>query len=207
MRTTNELIIRGERANLERLFARVESRLHDGWKRDREAEERLGRSGVRRPSDYCFSCTAQADRRAAAFWVHARTPDEWYVSNVVPLDTERLNEEESHRLLAEFQREFLAPAATEVGVETELIQHRQTLEDDLLPEAARLLRAFLESANRTCLTPNDRRRWNAFLVRVHRDEEFFDAALLDKWLALEGWPEAMRCQLLGEYEAARSLLL
>src|SRR5206468_1131645 len=121
-----------------------------------------------------FSCTAKSDRRAAAFWVHARTPDEWYVSDVFPLDKERLNVEESHRLLAEFQREFLAPAATEFDVETELLQQRRTLEDDLLPEAARLLRAFSESANRTCLQPNDRQRWNAFLVRVHRDEEFFD---------------------------------
>ena len=38
MRTTNEVSIRGERTHLERLLARLEALLRDGWKRDREAE-------------------------------------------------------------------------------------------------------------------------------------------------------------------------
>ncbi len=207
MRTTSELTIRGERTHLQRLLPRVEALLRDGWKRDREAEERRGRRGALRPWDYCFSCTAKADRPVAGFWVHAHRPNEWYVSNVVLLEKQELSEEESNRLLAEFHREFLAPAAAEVGVETEVVEHRRTLEDDLSPEAVRLLRAFSSSANRTSLHPNDRRRWNAFLVRVHQDELLFDPALLDEWLQQEGWPEEMRCRLVGEYEAARSLLL
>ena len=207
MRTTSELTIRGERPHLERLLARVEALLRDGWKRDREAEERLGRRGALRPWAYCFSCTAKADRPAAGFWVHARGPNELYVSNVVPLEKQELSEEEYNRLLADFEREFLGPAAAEGGVETEVVQHRLTLEHDLSPEAVRLLRAFSTSANRQCLQPNDRRRWNAFLVRVHQDESLFDPALLDEWLQQEGWPEDVRCQLVGEYEAARSLLL
>ena len=206
MRTTNELTIRGERTHLERLLARVEALLRDGWKRDREAEERLGRRGPPRPWARCFSCTARGDRPAAGLWVHARGPNELYVANVVPLEKQELSEEEYNRLLAGFEREFLAPAAAEVGAETEVVQHRLTLEDDLSPEAVRLLRAFSSSANHTSLHPNDRRRWNAFLVRVHQDEALFDPALLDEWLQQEGWPEDTRCQLVGEYEAARSLL-
>src|SRR5437588_164415 len=77
---------------------------------------------------------------------------------------------------------------------------------DLSPDAVRLLRAFSTSANRAGLHPNDRRRWNAFLIRVHQDESLFDPALLDEWLQQEGWPEETRGQLVGEYEAARSLL-
>ena len=207
MRTTNELTIRGERTHLEGLLARVEALLRDGWKRDREAEERLGRRGAPRPWAYCFSCTARGDRPAAGLWVHARGPNELYVANVVPLEKRELGEEESNRLLAEFEREFLRPAAAEVGVETEVVHRRPTLEHDLSPEAVRLLRAFSASANRTSLHPNDRRRWNAFLVRVHQDESLFDPALLDEWLQQEGWPENTRCQLLAEYDAARSLLL
>ncbi|SRR6266540_3609044 len=207
MKITNELTIRGEQAQLERLFARVEALLRDGWKRDRAAEERGARRGSLGPGSYCFSCTATTDRPAAAFCFHPRRANEWYASNVIPLGKQKLDAEESHRLLAEFQREFLASAAAEVGAATELTQHRLTLEHDLSAEAARLLRAFSESANRTCLQPNDRRRWNAFLVRVHRDEEAFDPALLAEWLEQEGWSEDTRRQLLEEYEAARSLLL
>jgi hypothetical protein len=206
MRTTSELTIRGERNDLDRLLARVEALLRDGWKRDRQAEERLGRRGGAGPWGFCFSCTARGDRAAAALWFHARSPNELYVANVVPLDKQELSAEEYHRLLSEFEREFLRPAAAEVGVETEVVQHRLTVEDDLSAEAVRLLRSFSTAANRACLHPSDRRRWNAFLVRVHQDEALFDPALLDEWLQQEGWPEDTRCQLVGEYEAARSLL-
>jgi hypothetical protein len=206
MKSTTELTIRGERADLERLLARVGTLLRDGWKRDRRAEERLGRHGVRGPWDYCFTCTALADRPPAGLWVHARSPNELYVSTVVPLEKQKLSQEESNRLLAEFEREFLGPAAAEVGAKTEIVQHRRTLEHDLSSEAVRLLRAFSASANRASLHPKDRPRWNAFLVRVHRDESLIDLALLDEWFQQAGWPEATRCHLVGEYEAARSLL-
>ena len=207
MRTTTELTIRGEQTRLERLLARVEALLRDGWKRDREAEERRARRGDLRPWDYCFSCTAKACRPAAAFWVHARYPDEWYVSHVMSLERGKPSAEESHALLAEFEREFVGPAAAELGVETKVVQHRLTLEHDLSPEADRRLRAFSTSASRTSLHRDDRRRWNAFLIRVHQDESLFDPALLDEWLEQEGWPEDTRRQLVSEYEAARSLLL
>jgi hypothetical protein len=206
MRITNELTIRGDRACLERLPGRVEALLRDGWKRDREAEERLGRWGVLRPWSSCFSCTAVGDRPAAGLWLHASSPGELTVSNVVPLQRQELSPEETNRLLEEFRREFLGPAAAELGVDVTVAEHRRTLEHELSGEARRLLRAFSAAANRTGLHPNDRRRWNAFLVRVHQDDTLFDPALLDEWLRQEGWPGEARTQLVGEYEAARSLL-
>jgi hypothetical protein len=206
MRTVSELTIRGASADLERLLAGVEARLRDGWKRNRQAEERLGRHGVRGPWDYCFSCTATPERPAAGLWVHARSPSELYASTVVPLEKQKLTEEESARLLVEFEREFLGPAAAEVGVKTEVVRHRLTLEHDLSPEAARRLRDFSSAANRAAPDAADRGRWNAFLVRVHRDESRFDPTLLDEWLGEAGWPEDTRSQLVGEYEKARSLL-
>jgi hypothetical protein len=207
MRTTTELIIRGERAQLERLLARVEELLRNGWKRNREAEERLDEHGIRGPWDRCFSCTATANRPAAAFWAHARTTNELYVANVIPLEKQRLTEEEGNRLLVEIEREIFGPAAAALGVKTEVIQRRLTLEDDLSPEAVRLLRAFSASANRQSLRPNDRSRWNAFPVRMHRDESLVSAGALDEWLKEEGWPDETRRQLVNEYEAARSLLI
>src|SRR5262249_40813611 len=155
---------------------------------------------------YCSACTAKAGVPTAGFWVHARSPEEWYISHVVPLEKPELSAEESHGLLTEFEREFLAPAAAEVGVNTEGVPHRLTLEDDLSPEALRRLRAFSTSADRTALHSDDRRRWNAFLVRVHQDQSLFDPAWLDEWLQQQEWPEDTRSQLVSEYEEARSLL-
>jgi hypothetical protein len=207
MRLTNELIMRGEQANLQRLLERVESRLRDGWKRDREVEERAALRGVPGWWAYCFKCTARADRPAVCFFIHARSSNELSVSDVIALQHPRLSVEESHRVLVEFEREFLGPAAAEVGVETEVVQHRLTVEHDLSWDGVRLLRAFSDAANRNGLKPIDRRRWNAFLVRVHQDESIVDPALLDEWLQEHGWHEDTRCQLLAEYELSRSLLL
>jgi len=206
MKSTTEITMRGEQTRLERLLGRVETSLRGGWKRDRRAEERLGRHGARGPWDCCFSCTAAADRPAAGLWVHARSPNELYVSTVIPLEKQKLTLDESNHLLVEFHREFLGPAASEVGVETEVVQHWLTLENELSSEAVNLLRDFSANPSRASLRPDDRRRWNAFIVRVHRDESIFDPTLLDEWLQQEGWPDGMRSELLGEYETARSLL-
>jgi len=89
MKTTTELTIHGERTNLEKWLSRVEALLRNGWKRNRQAEERLGRHGVRGPWDYCFTCSATTDRPAAGIWVHARSPNELSVSTVVPLEEDR----------------------------------------------------------------------------------------------------------------------
>jgi hypothetical protein len=129
------------------------------------------------------------------------------VPYAIPLGEQQLTDEEQQHVLGEFERDFLRPAAAEVGVVTELVGHRRSVEDDLSPEAVRRLRPFSASANRTCLHANDRRRWNAFVVRAHQEEALFDPALLDEWLRQEGWPEDARRRLVGEYEAARSLLL
>jgi hypothetical protein len=206
MNVTYELVVRGERAQLERLLARVEGLLRDGWTRNHEAEERASRDHLRGSSDYCFECAATADRPAASFWVRPRGSKELYVSHVIALDRPGLPAEESRGVLAEFRREFLDPVGEGLGVETEIVEHRRTVEQDLSPEARRLLRTFSASANRQGLGRDGRRLWNAFLVQLHREEAYFDVALLDEWLAEEGWPEATRRQLLGEYETGMSLL-
>jgi hypothetical protein len=206
MRSTIEITIRGDQSRLERLLARVETSLRGGWKRDRRAEERLGRHGSREPWDCCFSCTATADRPAAGLWIHARSPNELYVSTVVPLEKQKLSLEESNDLLVEFHREFLGPAASEVGVEAEVVKHLLTLENELSSDAVELLRDFSANANRASLRSHDRQRWNLFVVRVHRDDSIFDPVLLDEWLQRDGWSDGMRSELLGEYETAQSLL-
>jgi hypothetical protein len=191
---------------LEQLLTRVEGSLQDGWKRNRQAEERFGRHGTRGPWDYCFSCTAKPGRPAAGLWIHARGPNELHVSTVVPLDQPRLTDEEVDHLLQEFDREFLGPAAVAVGVTTEIVRHHRSVEDNVSAAAVRLLRAFSQTANRAELGPADRQRWNQFLICIHQEESAFDPALLDEWLQREGWPADARTRLLVEHESAGSLL-
>jgi hypothetical protein len=91
-------------------------------------------------------------------------------------------------------------------VRPEILPARLRLEDYLSADAAQLLRAFSAAANRAALHPADRKPWRQFLVRAHREDSLMDAAFLEEWLTSEGWAEAVRRELAGEYEATRALL-
>ena len=45
------------------------------------------------------------------------------------------------------------------------------------------------------------------VLAARKANELAGPELLDEWLEMEGWPQAMRSQLLDEFEAARSLLI
>jgi hypothetical protein len=206
MRALNDLVIRGPRSEVAAFLQRLEGSLTGGWRRDRELEARLHGMGVGGEDAFCFSCTEAPERPAAALWLQARGPEEWYVSNIVPLGRHTLSDEEYNHVLDEFESRFLEPLSRGSTVHSEILPARTRLEDYLSPEAARLLRAFSAAANRTAPHPSDQQRWQQFLVRAHQEESIMDAAFLEEWLASEGWPEEARVELVREYESGRRLL-
>ena len=206
MRALNDLVIRGPHPEVADFLRRLEGSLTGGWRRDRELEARLHGMGVRDQDAFCFSCEEAPGRAAAALWLQARGPEEWYVSNIVPLGRHTLSDEEYNHILGEFESQFLEPLSRGSAVHPEILPSRTRLEDYLSPEAARLLRAFSAAANRTALHPSDRQRWQQFLLRAHREESLMEAAFLEEWLASEGWPQEARAELARDYERARWLL-
>jgi hypothetical protein len=206
MRALNDLVIRGPSPEVAAFLCRLEGSLVGGWRRDRALEARLHGMGVGGDAAFCFSCDDAPGRQAAALWLQARGPEEWYVSNIVPLGRHTLSDEEYNRILGEFESRFLEPLSCSSAVHSEILPARTRLEDYLFAETARLLRAFSAAANRTALHPSDRQRWQQFLVRAHREGSPMDALFLDEWLASEGWPEEARGELARAYETARSLL-
>jgi hypothetical protein len=155
---------------------------------------------------FCFSCDAAPGRPAATLWLQPRGPEEWRVSNVVGLGRHTLTDEEYTHILAEFKDQFLQPQSTGGTMHAEVRPVRPRLEDYLSPEAARLLRAFSATTNRTALLPADRQHWQQFLLCAHREQTPMEGAFLEEWLASEGWPEASRAELGRDYESTRQLL-
>jgi hypothetical protein len=206
MRALNELVIRGPRTELGTLLQRIEADLTNGWRRDRAREERLRGTGIGGDQVFCFSCEQTTGRPAAALWLQARSPEEWYVSNLVPLGRQVMSDEEHNQILGEFETAFLEPLSRGSAVHPEIVPPQTRLEDFLSPEACRRLRAFSSSANHTELHPNDRLRWEGFILQAHRDEAPLDPQMLEEWLEGEGWPEERRGQLAYEYERGRALL-
>ena len=87
---------------------RLEAALTGGWRRDRDLETRLHGMGVGGEGAFCFSC-AEAPGRPAAALGYRRGPEEWYVSNIVPLGRHTLSDEEYNHILGEFESRFLEP--------------------------------------------------------------------------------------------------
>ena len=206
MRALNDLVIRGPSPEVAAFLRRLEGSLSDGWRRDHALEARLKGMGVGGDGAFCFSCDDAPGRPAAALWLQARGPEEWYVSNIVPLGRHTLSDEEYNHILGEFESRVLEPQSWGSAVHPEIVPARVRLEDYRSPEAAGLLRAFSAQANRTALQPSDQQRWQQFLLRAHREESPLEGALLEEWLASEGWPEPTRAELARGYESARRLL-
>jgi len=206
MQLLNELVIRGPALDLVLLLRRLEESLSNGWNRDVSLEQRLRGTGNGSKNVFCFRCEATADRPAVALWLQARTREEWYVSNIVPLERRELSDDEYYGILREFETDFLEPLVRGSEIRSEIVPQQTRLEDFLSPEACRRLRAFSAAANRCELRPQDRLRWHGFLTQSHREDASLDSPTLEKWLESEGWSSECRHELIGEYEAGRALL-
>jgi hypothetical protein len=77
-----------------RLIELLESRLVDGWQRDKEREEELRRSSPSETYWYCFVCSKKENRQHAGLFLAPRgkaDPHRLYASNIVPRDISELD--------------------------------------------------------------------------------------------------------------------
>jgi hypothetical protein len=205
-RSWNELTIRGSAQEISHLLQRLERPQAPGWRRYDEAESRLRQSGLGSGNARCYACDADGRRPAAAMWLRTRGPETLYLEHVISLTKRDLSEDEKNLVMAEFESAILDPIREDLGVETEMIHHRVTLANYLLPEAIRWLDAFVSTANKASAYHGDCQCWQRFVVQAYLDGASFDPHLLEEWLAERGWPEDQGKALVGEYLAARTML-
>lgn len=210
MQALNDLVIRGSPGILPDFLRRLGDTPAAGWRRAGEFEQRLRDMGVGGDGILCFRRDATADMPSAAVWLQARGPDEWYVSNVVPIGRPRLSKDEYNGILGEFDTRMLKPLADKGGIKSEISPPRFRLEEYLSPKGIETLRAFSATTARpsdvASLHPIDREKWQAFILQAHREDADLVGSLLEEWLGSEGWPETTRRQLRRDYEDARQLL-
>jgi hypothetical protein len=83
------------------------------------------------------------------------------------------------------------------------------LEDWMSGATAEKLRQFSETPNKStgASHPNDRERWNDFVLSAHREQSRLDPSTLQHWLMeAEDWPPEVAEQLAIEYAYGRELL-
>lgn len=209
MHVFRELSMRGDPDRLRATVAEIERMLSDGWFRDKETERQLASLPTAVQSS-CFGCFDDGGNRpGATVIVTDKKPDILYVSNVIPHLRRRLNYDQYNRVLEEFYDRFVQPAAATTGCVAELTDTQADLEQWLSSAAAEKLRRFSSSANKGtgASHPQDRERWNDFVLSAHQDRSTLDASTLRRWLIeVENWPPEVADQLAVEYYYGRELL-
>lgn len=209
MQVFRDLFLRGEPDRIAAAVDEMDRSLNGGWFRDWEDERRLAAVPGLGGKPTCFGCFAEGDRPGATVILTPKGPDTLYASNVIPHSRRQLDHDQYNRVLSEFYDRLVKPAADKVGVRAQLTDTEADLERWLSAAAAEKLRRFSSCANKGTGSshPQDRERWNDFVISAHQERGSLDASTLRRWLVeVEDWPPEVADQLAVEYEYGRELL-
>ena len=211
MKQHRELRLRFEQPRSEEFFRAVDAALPEGWRRDHGAERDVPTAGAAGREFYYYTCERRDGREPALVAVYRRDALNFYVSNVVPRESNQLSVSQYNQVLQDFHDEVLSRVQTDVPVVFWLDTDQLRLEDLLPADVMARLRAFSAAANRSTGSshPLDRERWFEFIVGLHRDgaAEKLSVHDLERWLVeVEKWPPQAVSKLAVEFEFAVALL-
>jgi hypothetical protein len=179
----------------------------DLWHHAKDKEDLAKRLATGRDDVISFERESRGAVPAIGLMLWERQ-DGYYISNIVPQQTGQLTIGQYNAVVQDFATEVARPAAQKAGFSVVTTGPRQTLEDWMSPETAKLLWSFPRCANKSTGAghPSDNERWLAFLISSHRDQRDVGAHL-SRWLIeAEHWPEEIARDLAIQYEQALSLL-
>ena len=207
MRVFRDLEITVPQSEIDAFILGIESRLANGWERDKEAEARSPGPGEYR--FFYFVCNETDQREPALLALVQRSEDTFYVANIVPQKDSELTYNQYNAILAEFYEKFVAPTVKDFGLSVKITDDQQTIRDWISLESAEKLERFSKLANKSTGSshPLDQERWFDFLVSVVENDDDFYPDRLERWLIEgDGWPPDMAQELAIKYEQGLALL-
>jgi hypothetical protein len=207
MKVFQDLEIKGSASKLLQLVAAVEQDLRDGWTLKHEQGILASTSANR---EFCFACTATAQRKAAELWLVLRQDKTVLrVGNIVPREQRSLSYDEYNQILREFYHEFVKPQVDRLSLHATLSRPEVTIDDFASPATVKLLMSFSRTTNRAtgATHPSDSERFNRFVISAHESHDTIDTDILQRWLVEEeGWSIDEASELTNRYVEGRSLL-
>ena len=207
METFRELEVRGEASELADAVDAIERNIPTGWSRNRSVEAHT--SIIPGRLVRCFTSEANASHPSGHVLLAMMDDGLLQVNNIIPAASYQLSLKEYNAILADFFERVIEPFAERFGLDCHLTGAEVGLEDWMPKETADLLERFSTLANRGtgASHPDDRERWNAFVLSAQRTRTRFDPSNLRRWLVeVEGWSPEVADQLALEYEYGRELL-
>lgn len=210
MKFFRDLYINASADAMEAAVNAMEQALPAGWKRDRNAENRLRAFQMATQDDvYCFTRENSQHRAATMLTLARKDAKTFYVSNIIPLNRNKLERAEYNAILEEFYEHVFRPYAERADVEHEFTGEEAALERWMDARTVDKLKSFSASANRGtgASHPADRARWNGFLLSAYQTRSTLAPSTLERWLVeVEHWPPEIAEQLTLEYESGLGLL-
>ena len=148
------------------------------------------------------------DIEASVLTLWERT-DGFTVANIVPKEISELGVRGYNDVLNDFVSRVVVPASDESMFSFELGKRERCITDWTSHEAARALRRFSGTANKSTGSshPSDQQRWFEFLFAVHRASGELDTHTLGRWLVeVDQWPAEVARDLTLEFEFGMALL-
>lgn len=211
MNVFRDLYINANAETMATAVGGIERALPAGWIRDKaaEASSQAFPASTKRVS-YCFACNKEKRRPAAMLVLAQKDPTVFYISNIIPKERHQLEYAEYNRVFEDFYEQVFKPYAENAKLAYDVTGEEAELERWMDEPTADLLRAFSRGANKGtgASHPNDRERWNAFMLSAHRSGSKLDPSTLARWLVeAENWSPETAEQLALEYESGRGLLV
>lgn len=221
MKTYCELYFTGNRTSLEKFITEIQSYAHGEW--NASIEQKMGTPWI------AFNYHGNAvDRASVCISLHnLDSTNELHVTNIVPLEKQKLNIDEYNNVLREFYKDIVLPYKTthhdiNISQVTDDIFDPKSI---ISEEALEKLTLFCNAANKSTGSshPCDQERWYDFICQTVDDDKIFDFTTLAQFLQDEdywgkkdpdylgvmghfAWDKDSAEELASEYESACSIL-
>jgi hypothetical protein len=174
---------------------------------DQEANLKDHAAGMREDDILVFEYAGEKLPKATlTLWQRG---DSYSVTNIVPSEISELGVKLYNDLLVCFVADVVDKTKVRDQISLELTDGVRSLNTWTSQEAADALHRFSTLANKSTTNshPNDRERWEIFVIRVHRNGDSLPADILMQWLIeVDGWDETSANKLAIDFEQGISLL-
>lgn len=204
-----DLTVRSDDISLGEIRASLLAVETQAWVHNAEQEESLKKHavGMRQDDILVFEYTGEKLPRATlTLWQRGHS---YSVTNIVPAEVSELGVKLYNDLLVCFMADVIDKAEVRDQLSIELTDDVRGLNTWTSDEAAEALRRFSVLANKSTTNshPNDRERWENFVIKAHRNGDSLPADILMQWLIeVDGWDETSANKLAMEFEQGISLL-
>ncbi|MBD3756254.1 MAG: hypothetical protein IE937_11575 [Gammaproteobacteria bacterium] len=204
-----DLVIGSDQIPIDEIRASLLGVETEEWVHNEEQEANLQDHAVGRgQEDILVFEYAGGDLPKATLTLWQRN-DSYKVTNIVPAEVGELGVKLYNDLLVCFVVEVVDKADVRDQLTLDLSDDVRGLNTWTSDQAANALYRFSTLANKSTTNshPNDRERWEIFVIEAHRNGDSLPVDILMQWLIeVDGWDETSANKLAIEFEQGISLL-